>query len=63
MKIYIPEIDFSVVKKKQLFLLTRPFFADFGWCNNQMVKQEWKLKDNFEYTSQPEEANIILIEE
>jgi len=60
-KIYIPEIDFSVIKKKQLFLLTRPFLTDFGWCNDQIVKEEWRLKDNFEYTSQPEEANFLLI--
>ena len=51
MKIYIPEIDFSVIKKKQLFLLTRPFFVDLGLSNKKKDKEEWKLKDNFEYTS------------
>lgn len=61
MKIYIPEIDFSNIKKKQLFLLTRPFLDEFGWGNNQIVKEEWRLKDNFEFTSQPNEANMLLI--
>jgi len=58
---FIPPIDFQNTNKLQLFVLTRPFYKETGWCNEAEVKQKWGVGSLYDYTNQLEEAALLLI--
>lgn len=61
MQIFIPNIKFPVKDKKNLFILTRPFYTEKGWANDTIVKAEWNLNNNSTHTLHIEKAQIVLI--
>lgn len=60
-KVYIPEIDFANIHKLQLFVLTRPFYSNSGWCNDPAIKIRWGITDAYQFTNTPKEASLLLI--
>lgn len=61
MTIYIPQINFLNPNRKSLFILTRPFYTEHGWKNDENVKKRWQVSDDFRYTSNLEEADVLFI--
>lgn len=61
MNIYIPPIDFSILNKKALFILTRPFLTNEGWGNEGLEKQQFEVSDRFVYVGQIENASVYFI--
>lgn len=61
MTIYIPTINFSNVNRPSLFILTRPFYTENGWANDEAVKKRWQVSDEFQYTSTIEKADVLFI--
>lgn len=61
MKIFIPKINFKDVSKISIFVLTRPFFSDSGWINDNQLKQKWNLPQSICYTASIEEADFVLL--
>ncbi|MEP5253963.1 MAG: exostosin family protein [Winogradskyella arenosi] len=61
MKIYIPQISFSTVPCKHLFILTRPFYLENTWGNKQDVKHQWRVEGDCEYTDRLELADVYFI--
>jgi len=60
-KVYIPTIDFVNIHKLQLFVLTRPFYNNSGWCNDTKIKARWGIADSYQYTNVLAEASLLLI--
>lgn len=61
MKIHIPNINFEAVNKKEIFILTRPFFTQKGWTNDVAVKKEFGVDDTINYVESIENATHLLI--
>lgn len=62
MKIYIPDITPPTdAERKALFILTRPFFTQNGWQNSEELRARWKVSTDYQYTSAPEEAEVLFI--
>ncbi len=61
MQIYIPNIKFSNVDKRSLFILTRPFYSENSWSNN--TKHIWNISNDINYINTIKNANIYLIPE
>ncbi len=62
MKIYIPNIDFKNTNRKELFILTRPFFGKNKWIDSDELKSHWGLISmEFELVDTVEKATIVLI--
>ncbi|HNU59668.1 MAG TPA: exostosin family protein [Aquaticitalea sp.] len=61
MDIYIPPINFSNHNRQTLFIVTRPFYTQNGWVNDESVKKHWQVSNMFRYTSNIEEANALFI--
>jgi len=61
LKIYIPNIDFTKTNKLSLFVLTRPFLGEEGWCNDSKLKERWGINDGFIFTENLNEAQILLL--
>lgn len=61
MTIYITSINFSNHHRPSLFILTRPFYDESGWVNDDKVKIRWKVSNDFWYTSNLEEADVLFI--
>jgi Exostosin family len=62
LKIYIPNIDFKNTNRKELFILTRPFFGENEWIDLEELKSKWGLiPSEFELVNNVEKANIVLI--
>lgn len=59
MNIYIPNIDFSTIDKRQLFIATRPFYLDSTWGNDADLKKKWGISDS--YTNNIEAADLLFI--
>lgn len=60
MKIYIPHNDYPVRDKRELFILTRPFFKNDKWIDDNDFKSEWNLDNRFVLVSSIKESDIIL---
>jgi hypothetical protein len=60
-KIYIPTINFNEVNKISIFVLTRPFFATYGWVNDVKNKEIWNLPQSICYVTSVEEADFVLL--
>lgn len=63
MNIYIPAIKFDKVNRKRLFIMVRPFLSEQNWVDDAELKRHWELEVNFNYTQNPEEADILLLPE
>src|SRR5690606_32484423 len=61
MTIYIPTINFAKPNRPSLFILTRPFYTESGWANDEAVKKRWQVSDDFKYTSTIDEAEVLFI--
>ena len=61
MKVYIPTIDFSTIKRKSLFILSRPFWTKLGWNNESEEKLNWNISDEYSFTSDVSKANVYFI--
>ena len=61
MNIFIPNIKFPVKDKRALFILTRPFYSEKAWTNDSGIKKEWNLNNDFNYTDNIANAQIIFI--
>lgn len=61
MKIFIPHTSYPVKNKKELFILTRPFFSKEKWLNDDVEKQKWKLDNSYTLVSNIAEADIVLL--
>ncbi|MFM9987005.1 exostosin family protein [Flavobacterium sp.] len=61
MNIFIPNIKFPVKDKRNLFILTRPFYSEKCWANDNDVKSKWNFNNDFSFTEIVEKAQIILI--
>lgn len=59
--VYIPNIDFQKVNKTSIFVLTRPYFSESGWINDNQLKQKWGINPLLKYTSNINEANFVLL--
>jgi hypothetical protein len=59
MKIFIPNINQNQINRKQLFILTRPFYTQNGWTNE--FKKDWNIDDNISFTDEVKNANLFLI--
>lgn len=59
MNIYIPDINFSLVDKRQLFVCTRPFFLESFWGNDTAQKEKWNVTDN--YVDDINKAQVLFI--
>lgn len=61
MKVFIPNVNFNTVNSLSIFILTRPFFSESGWCNDDELKRKWNVINSVEYTSNISEARFVLI--
>lgn len=61
MNIYIPNIQFDHINKKDLFILVRPFLCINKWGNDFDLKQEWNISEEFKYVNTIEIANVFII--
>ena len=61
MNIFIPNINFPTKDKRNLFILTRPFYSEKGWTNEVVIKNESNLNNDFNYTEYIENAQTVLI--
>ena len=61
MNIFIPYISFPTKDKRVLFILTRPFYSEKGWANNNIVNNKWNLGNDFCFTDSIEKAQMVLI--
>lgn len=61
MNIFIPNINFETINKKQLFIATRPFFLGSSWGNDAALKKQWNINDNFNYTNTVSLADVLFI--
>lgn len=61
MNIFIPNINFPTKDKRNLFILTRPFYSEKCWANDNDVKRKWNLNNDFSFTDIIENAQIMLI--
>ena len=61
MKVFIPNINFNQINRKNLFILVRPFLSSNKWENDIELKQEWKISEEFIYVSAIENADVFLI--
>ncbi|MEO8234792.1 MAG: exostosin family protein [Flavobacterium sp.] len=61
MNIFIPNIKFPIKDKRNLFILTRPFYSEKAWTKHSDVKSECKLNKDFNCTDNIANAQIILI--
>lgn len=61
-RIYIPSDISHTVDRKQLFILTRPFYQEPSWGNDIALFKRWELDVNqYEYTATIENANVMLL--
>lgn len=62
MRIFIPDTFQGECNEKELFFLTRPFYSDKGWVNNNLLKSKWGIDSSeFMYTSNINEADCVLL--
>ncbi len=62
MKVFIHHNNVKVKDKRQLFILTRPFFSNNEWKNNVDEKEKYGLKnDAFQLVENIEQARIVLL--
>ncbi len=62
MNIYIPDLDFKNTNRKELFILTRPFFGENKWIELDELKSHWGLiSSEFQLVATIEKATIVLI--
>lgn len=61
MNVYIPSIDFSNTNRPTLFILTRPFYTQSGWTNDEIVRKRWEVSEDFQYTLNIEQADVFFI--
>jgi hypothetical protein len=59
--IFIPNIKFPTKDKRNLFIVTRPFYTENGWANNNIVNNKWNLGNDFCFTDSIEKAQMVLI--
>lgn len=60
MKIFIPHTNHSVKNKKELFILTRPFFYNNEWIDFTHEKNKWGLDDTFVLENVIDTADVVL---
>ncbi|MES2812686.1 MAG: exostosin family protein [Bacteroidota bacterium] len=60
MKIYIPHTSYTVRDKRELFILTRPFFKNNNWIDDNDLKSEWNLDNRFVLASSIKESDLVL---
>jgi len=61
MNIYIPNIDFSLIDKRHLFIATRPFYLKSSWGNDKDLKEKWGISDVFNYTNDINNAHVLFV--
>ncbi len=61
MKIYIAHTDYSILDKRELFILARPFFYNNQWIDFDFEKQKWGLDSSYELVSNINEAEIVIL--
>lgn len=61
MNIYIPNIQFEQINRKDLFILVRPFFGENKWENNLQEKIKWQVADEIVYVPNIENAHVYLL--
>lgn len=61
MNIYIPDIDFSTIEKRHLFIATRPFLKDSSWVNDDTLKKSWNIDTTHTYTSNISDAHVMFV--
>lgn len=62
MKVFILHNSENEYKRRELFILTRPFYKDGTWADEDVLKKEWGLNpDNFQLTNKIEQTDIVLI--
>ena len=61
MNIYILNTNLQSVKKKLLFILTRPFCVDNNWIDVAIEKEKWGVTATFHAVETIENAQIVLI--
>lgn len=62
MKIYIHHNNVKVRDKRALFILTRPFYSNNKWTDDENEKQKWRIQPNcFHLAANIKEAQIVLI--
>lgn len=59
MNIFIPNIDFSTIDKRRIFIATRPFFLGSSWGNDTDQKKSWSNTDH--YTDDINSAHVLLV--
>lgn len=61
MKIHIPHTDFPVTNKKELFILTRPFFKDGNWSDVLDPRVKSGFDSELCFTLDISKAEVVLI--
>lgn len=60
MKIFIPHTSFPVKNRKELFILTRPFFYNNKWVEFTFEKSKWGLDESYVLVNKINDADLIL---
>ena len=62
MNVFILHNPANSYNKRELFLLTRPFFKDGNWVNDDLLKSSWELNPKeFSLVKNSDEADVALI--
>lgn len=61
MNIYIPNIQFSTQNKRELFIVTRPFWSEKGWTNQAAEKANWNGTEEYFYTEDINNADVYFV--
>jgi len=61
MNIYIPKINFVTQNKRELFILTRPFWTDSGWSNSSQERAKWAISEKYSYVDSVSEAEVYFM--
>ena len=51
----------SLIRKKLLFILVRPFYSEKGWVINKSHRKKWGIGSEINLVSNYTEADVILL--
>ncbi|SHJ00123.1 exostosin domain-containing protein [Flavobacterium terrae] len=61
MKIFIEDISCDLKNKRELFILTRPFWTNKGWSNSSKESPNWDDLEDYSFTDNVLEAQVYFI--
>lgn len=61
MKIFIENRGHAIKNKRELFILTRPFWTENGWSNSAPERSKWAISEEYVYVEKISEAEVYFM--